>query len=141
MAWDPSAAYKRLEEMERKELIQNDKVRQFLASTKKARYKEFPWGDVTLRIVPSIDEELRDDLQKLHDFSKEVFGKEEATPEDYQAVYDGIYYVLAEFCLDDPFNIPQTWEAIDAEQRTAFSLLNEMVELANSAYAGIKPFR
>lgn len=141
MAWDPTAAYQRLTAMEKKEMLSNEKVRTFLAATAGARYKEFIWGDVTLRIVPAITGELRADIDTLHKYSGDVWTNPDRTLEQVDAVATGIYTLLAHLCLDEPFTVPQTWELIDDEQNTAFNLLGELIHCAASPYEGMKSFR
>jgi hypothetical protein len=85
----------------------SESVRKLLASPEIKDYGEYVFNDVKLRHRKYPSTKVR----KILTESKNVVG----SSDDPMRAQDGIIYqVIADICVDEPFNDPVTWATIDA---------------------------
>lgn len=86
--------------------------------------------DIEIRIKPTIPKPLRRVMEKMQKQGDELEPLEMST-----------YEVLAGMCKDSPWNVPKTWELIDAEEGIAFETLEYMYKIVGDKEKQVSNFR
>lgn len=86
--------------------------------------------DIPVKIRPTIPKPLRRVMEKMQQQGDSLEPLEMST-----------YEVLAGMCKEAPWNVPKTWELIDAEYGIAFEALEMMYETVGNKEKQVSNFR
>lgn len=155
--WDAGAAHEELEQMAVDLAAKNADVRKLLSiqgeRSKSVRIEgrtdavEFrvvavvPW-DVRTRLAKMATEAKRIARQEAEDWQKALRGEEvEIEDPDPIAVQRPMYEIMADLCLDEPWNDWQTWAALDVRTGAAPEILEEIMKTIAPEDDRIRSFR
>lgn len=100
-------SFKELEEIEKQQLLSDEKVRAILTSSS-TEYGSIIYGGVTIRFKLFIDKKLRHRMITMKGSFDNVDDES-----SLNATEKAIYELLGELCVDPPFNSWKTWAMID----------------------------
>jgi len=135
VGFDPEQAKKDLDRMIGAETKDSAKIAEFLSQEPSIRTKTVKWGEMTIKIRGYLTRKVRFDIASL---DKEM---NRMDVESLSMIEGKIYNVLAELCLEDPFNNPDTWRDIDIRTGCVFDFMNEVISKAYAPKEGIDSFR
>lgn len=121
-----------LEDAEIKDFKDNAQLKAIIA-TSKARKMAIRIGEVDINIRASIPKGLRERIVKAAKLWQS--GNVDDTTDDE------IYEIMAQLCLDDPYNAPALWKYVDQETGDVPVLLKQMMEKITGVEDTAKRFR
>ena len=127
--------YDKIDKQEEKLLEANEEVKKLIASVNKL-HKVIKIGDIDVRIRAYMPRHVRMSLLKTHNALKRMDTDDSIIKADQM-----LYPLIAEMCLDSPFNKPATWKRIDEETGIIQSVLINMLEVVNSTDKQVESFR
>jgi hypothetical protein len=130
MAFDAEAALAKLNEIQRKEVESNEKIRKFITANK-TRYNTVVSGGMEIKVRALIPRKLRHELMAMSE-------KKAVTLEENESM---MYQVIAAMCIEKPFDQPEMWEYFDAEMGIAEEVLDKIFEINKKTEKDIKSFQ
>jgi len=130
MAFDAEAALAKLNEIQRKEVEGNEKIRKFITANK-TRYNTVVSGGMEIKVRALIPRKLRHELMAMSE-------KKAVTLEENESM---MYQVIAAMCIEEPFDQPEMWEYFDAEMGIAEEVLDKIFEINKKTEKDIKSFQ
>jgi len=122
---------KELEREEYKDFKENAELKAIIANSK-AKRVFVTQGDIQIFIRGSLPKGLRDRI---------IFIAKEYESGDIETADDKVYEIMAEICLDSPYNKPEVWAYIDRETGEVPGILKQMIEKIAGAESAAKRFR
>jgi len=122
---------KQLEQEEYKDFKENAQLKAIIAghNAKRVSVKQ---GDIEIFIRPALRKGLRDRIVKI---------AKEYESGDIENADQEIYDVMAEICLDPPYNNPAAWKYSDEETGAVPDVLKQMIEKIAGVEQTAKRFR
>jgi hypothetical protein len=130
MTFNAEEILKNLDDLERKEVMDNEQVRNILSNAH-ARYKTIDVLGEKVKIRSLIDRNIR---HYLEDKSKVTEGSLDETEMS-------MYEVIAKMCIDPPFNRTETWEYLDTTSGVAPDAMKAIFEINEAEEKKIKKFQ
>lgn len=130
MAFDAEAALAKLNEVQRKDIEGNERVRKLITSNKD-RFKVVAAGGFEIKVRALIPRKLR------HELAEMATRKTSSLEENEQMMYE----VIAAMCIEKPFDDPVMWEYFDAELGIAEEVLDMIFELNKKTEGEVKSFQ
>jgi len=127
--------YDKIDKQEQKALEASEDVKKLIASANKI-HKVIKIGDIEIRIRAFMPRSVRLKVLKAGTILKKI-----RTDEDVLAADKLVYPIIAEMCLDSPYNIAKTWESVDEATGVAQKVLLDIMEVVNSTEKSIETFR
>jgi hypothetical protein len=127
--------YEKIDKQEAKLLAANEDVKKLIASANKI-HKVIRIGDINVRIRAFMPRGVRLKVLKAGTILKKV-----KTDEDVLNADKLVYPIIAEMCLDFPYNKAKTWEDVDEKTGVAQKVLLDIMEVVNSTEKSIETFR
>jgi Flp pilus assembly secretin CpaC len=128
-------AYQELEEREVKQFEEHEEIRQILSASKKI-HKTIKVQGVDVQIRAFMPRSVRLKLLKLGNALKAA-----KTAEEAQKAESAVYPILAEMCIEDPYNTAKLWVFLDKEIGCAQQAVIDIMEAVNSTDKQIEDFR
>jgi len=137
-------AMEELDTAEKKELEQNESIKQLITSIK-SRYVILKEGECELKLVSSITKVQRNNIEKLFRLI-EKYETLESIPKGKEKEIDTkvkklLYNTLASLCIESPFNEIDTWAQVEEETEGTAKLFFRMVKAIAGVDEDIKSFR
>ena len=127
--------YDKIDKQEQKALEASEDVKKLIASANKI-HKVIKIGDIEIRIRAFMPRSVRLKVLKAGTILKKI-----RTDEDVLAADKLVYPIIAEMCLDSPYNLVKTWESVDEATGVAQKVLMDIMEVVNSTEKSIETFR
>lgn len=155
--WDPDAAHDELETYVADLATENADVRKFLTNQSE-RFEtvriEGSAGTVEIRVVPVVSWTVRSRIARVATETKRAARREaeemqraaageevEITEPDLIALQRPMYEILANLCIDAPWNDWRTWAGIDIRTGSAPDMLNRILETIAPQEERVRSFR
>jgi|WetSurMetagenome_2_1015567.scaffolds.fasta_scaffold01555_15 hypothetical protein len=130
MTFNADEILKNLDDLERKEVMDNEQVRNILANAH-ARYKTIDVLGEKVKIRSLIDRNIRHYLEE----------KSKVTEGSLDETEMSMYEVIAKMCIDPPFNRIETWEYLDTTSGVAPDAMKAIFEINEAEEKKIKKFQ
>lgn len=130
--WSLDAAEASVENWETTEIAENEEVKKFLLTAPEKRYKVYKYGTYDLKVVPVMSRKARHLYDALMDPKKMT---------SLGIAESAVYTLLADLCIQEPWNKRETWLLIDQKQNNAFEILGDINAVVNDVRAAVKNFR
>lgn len=130
--WSVEAAEVSTEGWETTEIAENEEVKKFLLTTPEQRYKVYKYGTYDLKVVAVMSRKARHLYDALMDPKKMT---------SLGIAESAVYTLLADLCIQEPWNKRETWLLIDQKQNNAFEILGDINAVVNDVRAAVKNFR
>jgi hypothetical protein len=132
---DIESANKKIDEVEAKYYESNEEAKKFVASVG-TLYKVIKYGESSIRIRAFMPRVVRLRVLKAGRILQEV-----KTDEEIRKADEMIYPILAEMCVDKPFNEDKFWRYVDNQTGCAQKVLMDMMEEVSSTEKKVETFR
>lgn len=131
---DEDKAMRELDEMEFKDLEDDENIKSLIASTNKV-FKTIHIGEADIRIKQYMPKKVRAEALKA--------GRalEVATEENLSEAENKLYPVVASMCIDKPFSKPETWKYIDEKTGCIQDVILKIIAEVNKTDGDVKSFR
>jgi hypothetical protein len=126
MALDPE----RLEQIVGGDKAAGEKIKSLLLEAKKET-RTIKVGDLEIKVRISIPKGLR---RKINDMAS-------SDTEDMDKVESGMYQVIAEMCVESPFDTAEAWSIIDEETGIVPEVLKRIYAVISETEDQVKRFR
>ena len=127
--------YDKIDKQELRALESDAKVRELISSANKV-HKVIKVGDIDVRIRAYMPRIVRLRLMKAGNELKKVNSEETITKVERM-----MYPIVADMCLDPPYNNPKTWEIVDEETGVVQTVLFDIMEAVNKTEKDVETFR
>jgi hypothetical protein len=132
---DVNEEFKKLDAVEVKLMEENEEVKSLLNSINTS-CKNIKMGEVNIRIKAFMPKKLRSAFMKVGGEVSKIEGIE-----GLDAVEREFYPLVAQMCVDAPFNNAKTWQFIDERQGCITEVVMKIIAEVNSTDVKIKSFR
>lgn len=132
---DADSEFKKLDDFEIKKYEENEEIKTLLSSARKS-YKFIDVGGRKIKIRAYMQKATRKKLIKVG----KAYNKTEDV-EDIDIIEAMFYPIVAEMCIDPPFNDPKAWQYIDEQEGCIEDVVSKILAAVNETEGGIKSFR
>lgn len=127
--------YDAIDKQELRALESDAKVRELISSANKI-HKVIKVGEVEVRIRAYMPRSVRLKLMRTGVILKRIDSEKVMVEADKL-----IYPIIAEMCVDTPYNNPKTWQIVDEETGMVQQFLMNIMEAVNKTEKDIETFR
>jgi hypothetical protein len=135
--FDPEQAREELIELVEQTEHKNEAVENLIFKIK-GKYLTFTYEGVDIRVKGAVPHSVKQKAFELKQRRKEL---EEDGEESLDEVLRPTYQILADICLDSPWNLEKTWEHIEIETGASDTILGKILEQIAETDKEIGKFR
>jgi len=107
---------------------EEDKIRKLITEVESKEYNILMMGDLEIKILPSLPRKLSRKVAEL------------GNNPDNEPVDEDAYEIIAEMCVESPYNNPLLWEALDEEYGLVIPAIKRIYAASMETEEQIKTF-